>query len=98
MQNIACISFFIEIFNFKICVMVIYFKIHQGWIECVGIADRCDYDLKQHIQHSGQTLTFEQDVIENISFCISIESIISPLQFIKFIFNFNLNLQNSRQI
>ncbi|AEF96636.1 glycine--tRNA ligase [Methanotorris igneus] len=27
-----------------------------GWIECVGIADRTDYDLKAHMNHSGVNL------------------------------------------
>ena len=27
-----------------------------GWIECVGIADRTDYDLKAHMNHSGVDL------------------------------------------
>ena len=26
----------------------------QGWIECAGIADRCDFDLKQHSEYSGK--------------------------------------------
>jgi glycyl-tRNA synthetase len=28
-----------------------------GWIECVGIADRTDYDLRAHMNHSGVDLT-----------------------------------------
>ncbi|WP_292460012.1 glycine--tRNA ligase [Methanothermococcus sp.] len=28
-----------------------------GWIECVGIADRTDYDLKAHMNHSGVDLS-----------------------------------------
>ncbi|MDK2790221.1 MAG: glycyl-tRNA synthetase [Methanothermococcus sp.] len=27
-----------------------------GWIECIGIADRTDYDLKAHMNHSGVDL------------------------------------------
>jgi len=27
-----------------------------GWIECVGIADRTDYDLRSHMNHSGVDL------------------------------------------
>ncbi len=34
-------------------------KTSYGWIECAGIADRCDYDLKKHSEYSGQKLTFE---------------------------------------
>lgn len=33
---------------------------YQGWIECAGIADRCDYDLKQHQTHSGQKLEIQR--------------------------------------
>ncbi len=39
----------------------------KGWIECVGIADRGDYDLKQHSIHSGTNLCFEKRM-DNISF------------------------------
>lgn len=28
-----------------------------GWIECVGIADRTDYDLKAHMKNSGEDLS-----------------------------------------
>ncbi len=28
-----------------------------GWIEIVGIADRTDYDLRRHMEHSGEDLT-----------------------------------------
>jgi glycyl-tRNA synthetase (class II) len=28
----------------------------KGWLECVGLADRCDFDLKQHSDSSGQDL------------------------------------------
>ena len=34
-------------------------KNSHGWIECAGIADRCDYDLKQHSKASGKKLTVE---------------------------------------
>jgi glycyl-tRNA synthetase len=29
-----------------------------GWSELMGIANRTDYDLRQHSQHSGKTLTY----------------------------------------
>ena len=40
-----------------------YFDMHhfllvcftKGWIECAGIADRCDFDLKQHSAQSGHS-------------------------------------------
>ena len=38
-------------------------KTNYGWIECVGIADRCAYDLNQHSKFSGKKLTV--DVIKN---------------------------------
>ena len=25
----------------------------KGWIECAGIADRCDYDLRKHSEHAS---------------------------------------------
>ena len=43
-----------------------------GWGELWGIASRTDYDLKQHMQHSGQDLTY-QDLSTNekfIPYCI----------------------------
>ncbi|WP_461207629.1 glycine--tRNA ligase [Clostridium sp. DL1XJH146] len=36
----------------------IEFKFPFGWGELWGIADRTDYDLKQHIEHSGADLTY----------------------------------------
>merc|ERR1719468_160727 len=35
----------------------------HGWIECAGIADRCDYDLRQHAE-SGENFSIEK--VENI--------------------------------
>jgi glycyl-tRNA synthetase len=32
-----------------------------GWSELMGIANRTDYDLRQHSQHSGKTLTYFDD-------------------------------------
>ena len=32
-----------------------------GWGELWGIADRTDYDLSQHMQHSGEDLTYNDD-------------------------------------
>ncbi len=32
----------------------------NGWIEVVGIADRDQYDLKQHSEHSGTSLVFKK--------------------------------------
>ena len=43
-----------------------------GWGELWGIADRTDYDLKQHQEHSGQDMTY-MDPITNekyIPYCV----------------------------
>lgn len=32
-----------------------------GWVECCGIHDRTDYDLKQHAKFSGQTLAINTE-------------------------------------
>ena len=37
-----------------------------GWGELWGIADRTDYDLKQHADHSGKDLVFRPETNENI--------------------------------
>ncbi|MGX7111504.1 glycine--tRNA ligase [Gemella cuniculi] len=50
----------------------IEFKFPFGWGELWGIASRTDYDLKQHMEHSGQDLTY-QDLITKekyIPYCI----------------------------
>lgn len=36
----------------------IEYRFPFGWGELWGIADRTDYDLKQHIEHSGQDLSY----------------------------------------
>ena len=43
-----------------------------GWGELWGIADRTDYDLKQHQEHSGQDMTFfDQEKNEKyVPFCV----------------------------
>lgn len=33
-----------------------------GWLECVGLADRCDFDLKQHSDSSGQDLMIDANL------------------------------------
>lgn len=50
----------------------IEFKFPFGWGELWGIADRTDFDLKQHSEHSGVDLTY-QDPITNekyVPYCI----------------------------
>ncbi len=32
----------------------------KGWIECAGIADRCDHDLRQHAE-SGENFSIEKN-------------------------------------
>ncbi len=44
-----------------------------GWIECVGIADRTDYDLKSHSLHSGEQLDIFVEGEEKEVECYEIE-------------------------
>eukprot|EP00825_Cyclidium_porcatum_P009557 TRINITY_DN14890_c0_g1_i1.p1 TRINITY_DN14890_c0_g1~~TRINITY_DN14890_c0_g1_i1.p1 ORF type:complete len:251 (-),score=4.03 TRINITY_DN14890_c0_g1_i1:2-754(-) len=37
----------------------IEYKFPFGWGELWGIADRTDFDLKQHIEHSGQDMSYQ---------------------------------------
>lgn len=37
---------------------------YQGWIECVGCADRSAYDLTQHTQATGVRLAAEKKLVE----------------------------------
>ncbi len=48
------------------------FKFPFGWGELWGIADRTDYDLKQHMEHSGEDFHYiDQDTNERyIPYCI----------------------------
>lgn len=50
----------------------IEYKFPFGWGELWGIADRTDYDLKQHIEHSGEDLVYiDQQTNEKIvPYCI----------------------------
>ena len=41
----------------------------QGWVECVGCADRSCYDLSQHAKATGVRLVAEKALPEPISFC-----------------------------
>ena len=38
--------------------------IHQGWVECVGCADRSAYDLSQHTKATGVRLVAEKKLAE----------------------------------
>ncbi len=45
----------------------IQYRFPMGWSELEGIADRTDYDLKRHIEHSGKSLTyFDEESGEHI--------------------------------
>ena len=48
--------------------LVILFLLIQGWIECVGIADRACYDLSVHTKASGDKLVAQVDLPEPVSF------------------------------
>lgn len=50
----------------------IEFKFPFGWGELWGIADRTDYDLKQHIEHSGKNLKYHDPYTNKkyIPYCI----------------------------
>ncbi|MGM0378570.1 MAG: glycine--tRNA ligase [Bacillota bacterium] len=50
----------------------IEFKFPFGWGELWGIADRTDYDLKQHIDHSGKNLKYHDPYTNKklIPYCI----------------------------
>lgn len=37
-------------------------SINDSWVECIGIADRSCYDLKQHSEHSGHNLFIKRDL------------------------------------
>jgi glycyl-tRNA synthetase len=47
-----------ELSHYSKCTTVIEFLFPFGWGELWGIADRTDYDLKQHMEHSGKTLEY----------------------------------------
>ena len=54
-----------------------------GWIECVGIADRGNYDLTQHQLESGQdlkiTLRYDSPIVKNIKTYKPLEKVLGPL-------------------
>ncbi len=43
-----------------------------GWSELEGVANRADYDLKQHMEHSGENLTYFDDATGEslVPYCI----------------------------
>ncbi|HAA96193.1 MAG TPA: glycine--tRNA ligase, partial [Dehalococcoidia bacterium] len=42
----------------------IEYRFPWGWAELEGIADRTDYDLRQHLESSGEDLTYFDDTVE----------------------------------
>lgn len=54
-----------------------------GWVECVGVAYRTDYDLSQHAKHSGKDLVavrrFETPVSRERTRVVPVSSKLGPL-------------------
>ncbi|MBM12305.1 MAG: hypothetical protein CL759_09550 [Chloroflexi bacterium] len=42
----------------------IEYRFPWGWAELEGIADRTDYDLRQHMESSGEDLTYFDDTVK----------------------------------
>ena len=57
-----------ELSHYSVATTDIEYKFPFGWGELWGIADRTDYDLKQHMEHSKVDLTYFDPVkMKNIS-------------------------------
>merc|ERR1719427_1700839 len=41
-------------------------RINIGWVECAGLANRTDYDLKKHSEASGQMLSCQRQLLQPI--------------------------------
>ena len=66
-------SFFIVIshhidYSFQPFINHFIFTFLQGWVECVGCADRSCYDLNQHSKATGTKLVAEKRLQQPISF------------------------------
>ncbi|AOY77547.1 glycine--tRNA ligase [Clostridium formicaceticum] len=61
-----------ELSHYSNATVDIEFKFPFGWGELWGIADRTDFDLKQHSQHSGVDFTYQDPVTNEkyIPYCI----------------------------
>jgi len=61
-----------ELSHYSNATVDIEFKFPFGWGELWGIADRTDYDLKQHMEHSGEDFHYhDQETGEKyIAYCI----------------------------
>ncbi len=47
-----------ELSHYSVATVDIDYKFPFGWGELWGIADRTDYDLKQHMEHSGEDFSY----------------------------------------
>ncbi|AKL95780.1 glycyl-tRNA synthetase [Clostridium aceticum] len=61
-----------ELSHYSNATVDIEFKFPFGWGELWGIADRTDFDLKQHSQHSGVDFTYQDPVTNEkyVPYCI----------------------------
>ncbi len=61
-----------ELSHYSVATTDIEFKFPFGWGELWGIADRTDFDLKQHMEHSGEDMNyFDPETNEKyIPYCI----------------------------
>lgn len=48
-----------------------FFILLQGWVECVGCADRSAYDLTQHYHATGVKLVAEKRLPEPINVSVT---------------------------
>lgn len=59
---------------------IVAFLCYQGWVECVGCADRSAYDLTQHSKATGISLIAEKQLPEPVTFdvveCVPNRSVI----------------------
>lgn len=70
MAHYACDCWDAECLTSYVSILSILYSINcetyilQGWIECVGCADRSAYDLTQHTQATGVRLAAEKKLAE----------------------------------
>ncbi len=50
-----------ELAHYAVGTADIEYEFPWGWDELEGIANRTDFDLRQHAEHSGQTLTYAEE-------------------------------------
>lgn len=53
-----------ELAHYALCCTDIEYKFPFGWGELEGVANRTDFDLKQHIDHSGKDLSYFDDEVK----------------------------------